>query len=245
MKALKLAMVVRLCYMLPLGATGFARAHPGNESTLDAARKARDRADVEALRTAVESVQSQASQAGAFQTYLRTAQLEQWLCEAAHAHQDDKLVKKSAEAGISAAEKAVQLSPDSSEAHRLLGDLLGELIPHVLAGGPRYGPRSTKEAEKAIELDPKNPNAFVARATNYFFAPAAFGGSKEKAIEMLKKAIELDPSSDTAHIRLAQVYLAQGQREDAVREINVARQLNPERVFTQHVYKQLGSGTNK
>jgi tetratricopeptide (TPR) repeat protein len=123
-----------------------------------------------------------------------------WLCEAALEHNDGKLLKQAAEDGVAAAEKAAALNPNSSEAHRLKGNALGELIPHVFAGGMRYGRRSTAELDKAIELDPNNENAYVARATAYFFTPAAFGGSRDKAIGMLKKAIELDPSSDTAHL---------------------------------------------
>jgi Tfp pilus assembly protein PilF len=103
----------------------------------------------------------------------------------------------------------------------------------------RYGSRSTAELDKAIELDPKNGNAYIGRATAYFFTPAAFGGSRDKAMEMLKKAIELDPSSDTAHIWLAQVYLAAGQHGEALREIIEARRLDPERGFANYVYNQV------
>jgi tetratricopeptide (TPR) repeat protein len=134
----------------------------------------------------------------------------------------------------------VKLRPDSSEAHRLLGDLLGQLIPHVFAGGMRYGPRSTREIEKALQLDARNAEAHIARATSYFFTPSAFGGSKEKAMEHLRRAIELDPRSDTAHLWLAQVYADLKQRDRATAELEEARRLNPNRGYTRYLISQIG-----
>src|SRR5207249_3600991 len=130
----------------------------------------------------------------------KVAQLDYWLAEAAHAHNDDKLIKNAAQDGISAAEKAVALNPNSSEAHRLEGDLLGELIPHTFMGGMRLGKRAASELDKAIELDPRNANAHIGRAIGYYFTPATFGGSHSKAVDLLKKALEIDPENDTAHI---------------------------------------------
>jgi Tfp pilus assembly protein PilF len=80
--------------------------------------------------------------------------------------------------------------------------------------------------------DPRNANAYVARATSYFFTPEKFGGSKEKAVDMLKKAIAAEPGSDaaqTAYVWLVVVYQSLGQKENAVSEITQALKLNPER----------------
>jgi hypothetical protein len=125
----------------------------------------------------IDQAHSEAQQHGTAEAYERLAQFERWLCEATHGHKDDKLMKQAAEAGVAAAEKAVALNRNSSEAHRIKGDALGELNPHVFAGGMRYGRRSTAELGKAIELDPGNANAYIGRAIAYFFTPAAFGGS--------------------------------------------------------------------
>ena len=125
-------------------------------------------------------------------------------------------------------------------AHRLTGDLLGQLIPHVFAGGMRYGARSTKEIERALELDPKNADAHIARATSYFFTPSAFGGSREKAIEHLNQAVELDPRSDTAHLWLAQVYNDTKQKDRAITEWADARRINPNRAYTRYLMTQIG-----
>lgn len=217
-----------------------SQAQTGTSSSeLAAMRKARDHADVAALRTAIDATKQAAQQKNTADAYEQVAQLDSWLCEAGHGQNDNKLIKEAAQHGVDAAKKAVELDPKSSEAHRLEGDLLGQLIPYVFAGGMRYGQQSTSELERAIELDPQNVNAYIARAIGYFFTPSAFGGSHEKAVEMLKKAVSLDPTSDTAHIWLAQVYLEDKKTDEALREINEARQLNPERGFAQSVYKQV------
>jgi tetratricopeptide (TPR) repeat protein len=208
------------------------------------ARRARDLGDIESLQKMIASARGQAAQKKDFASMVQLALFEDWMCEVAHGHNDDRAVKEAAEAGVEAAEQAVQMNSNSSEAHWLLGDLLGQLIPHVFGGGMRYGAQSTREVETAIQLDPKNANAYVSRGTGYYFTPAMFGGSKDKAVEMFRKAIELDPSSDaadTAHIWLAQIYDQQGKHEDALREIAAARKINPERKFAQFVYQQIAS----
>ena len=210
-----------------------------------AARKSRDRAEVEQLRRLVENVRREAEETKRFEAYLRLALFNVWLCEAAEAHQNNAVFKQAAEAGVAAAEKAVELNPQSSEAHQLLGDLLNQLIPHVFGGGMRYGKRSTDELDKAIELDPKNADAYVSRAISYYYTPESFGGGKRKAFEMLTKALEVAPGADSPHIWLAMFHLEAGRARDALREINLARRANPERSFTNFVYGQVTSATKK
>jgi hypothetical protein len=92
-----------------------------------AARKSRDAADVAGLRKAVETARGEAQQKNTAQAYERLALFDFWQCEAGHGRNDDTLIKSAATDGVAAAEKAVALNPSSSEAHRLQGDLLGEL----------------------------------------------------------------------------------------------------------------------
>lgn len=201
----------------------------------DPAQLLRDSGNAGALKAAVDE-----SRRGAgFEAQLRSAQLSFWLCEALYAVNRPGEIKAAAQAGIASAERAIQLQPNSSEAHRLLGDLLGQLIPHVFAGGMRYGARSSREIDKALQLDPKNAEAHIARATSYFYTPSAFGGSKEKAISELRTALELAPKSDTARIWLAQVYGDLKQMDRATEELREALRLNPQRKFTQYVASEL------
>jgi tetratricopeptide (TPR) repeat protein len=209
------------------------------------ARHYRDLADANALSEVIAKGQAQASQNKTYESYLQLALLQNWMCEVAYDHQDTAAVKAAAEAGVRAANMAIQLSPNSSDAHWLLGSLMAQLIPLVPGGGMRYGMKATSEVEKAIALDPKNANAYVSRGTDYYFTPAMFGGSKTKAVAMLEKAIALDPASDAAaaaHIWLAQIYQQQGKHPDAMREISAARKLGTDRRWTQYVYQTIESG---
>jgi tetratricopeptide (TPR) repeat protein len=237
---MRLGFVAIVLCGLGLFAVAPAEGQTGNnDSDLLAMRKARDSAAVPTLRKAIDAAHQQAQQKNTASAYEQLALLNSWLCEAGHGQNDDKVIKQAAEDGVEAAKKATELDPKSSEAHRLEGDLLGQLIPHVFAGGMRYGRESTSELEKAIELNPNNVDAYIARAVSYFYTPSAFGGSHEKAVEMLKKAVSLDSASDTAHIWLARVYLEDNKRNDARGEINEALRLNPQRGFAQSVNKQL------
>jgi tetratricopeptide (TPR) repeat protein len=204
-----------------------------------AARKARDRASIEDLQQIVEKTRKEATATNTFEAYLHLALFDMWLCEAIETHQNDALFKKVAEDGVAAAEKAVALNPQSSNAHWLLGDLLNQLIPHVFGGGMRYGTRATDELDRAIELDAKNAEAYVSRAISYYYTPESFGGSKSKAFELLTKAVESDDQADTPHIWLAQFHLDSGRKLQALREITLALKANPDRSFTKFVHGEI------
>lgn len=206
-----------------------------------AARKARDRGSVEDLQKAVARLKRDAEQKKTLAAYLQLALFNVWLCEAAEDNQNNAVVKAAAEAGVAAAEKAVAIDPQSSEAHQLLGDLLNQLIPHVYGGGMKYGKRATDEMDRALELNPNNVDAHVSRAISYYYTPEAFGGSKTKAFELLKKAVEIKSAEDSPHIWLATFYLDDGKQADALREINLALSINPDRAFTKFIYTMVTS----
>jgi tetratricopeptide (TPR) repeat protein len=204
-----------------------------------AARQARDNASVEGLQKIIARAQKEATETDSFDTYLRLALFQSWLCEAAEAQKNEKLLKQAATDGIAAGEKAKVLNSKSSDAHWLVGDLLGRLIPHVFGGGMRYGKRATDELDKAIELDPRNWNACVSRAVSYYYTPEAFGGSRDKAFELLRKAVAVDSQADTPHVWLAILFLEAHQNRQALDEILRARQINSNRAFTNAIYEQV------
>lgn len=211
------------------------------DPSLGAARKARDRGDTEAIRKIIEAAEARAADTRKFDDYVQLALLEVWMCEALEAGNKEALVKDAAEAGVAAAETAVTLNPKSSQAHQLLADLLGQLAPHVMGGGMKYGQRSSDEADKAIELDPKNAEAYITRGISYLYTPEAFGGNKKKAFDFFTKAAQLDPKLDTPHIWLALYYMESEKSADGSREIAEALRINPDRVFAQFVSRQLNS----
>lgn len=216
----------------------FISLTPHDDPTLTIARKARDRGDVKTLQAEITKAKKKTK---SFDDYIRLALFYNWMCEAAESSNNRGMVKEAAQAGIAFAEKAVELNPTSSHAHQLLADLLGQLAPNVTGGGMKYGQRSVNEADKAIELDPKNAEAYVTRAISYLYTPEAFGGNKQKALEFFSKAKELDSQADSPRIWLALFYIEAGKLDDARREINEARRLNPERKFAQFVYEQVSA----
>lgn len=91
--------------------------------------------------------------------------------------------------------------PNNSEILTLKAFILSmkiEISP--MARGMKYGGQVNTLLDKAIELNKKNPRAFFLKASNLYYTPEAFGGSKVKACENIKKANELfnseKPSSE-------------------------------------------------
>jgi phospholipase C len=75
------------------------------DSDLRTTRKARDSADVPALRKAIDVARQQAQQKNNARAYEQLALLNYWLCEAGHGRNDENLVKQAAEAGVAAAKR--------------------------------------------------------------------------------------------------------------------------------------------
>ena len=237
---------MRLALALIIGSLLNVSGFGVNEDpSLTAARKARNHGDTQTLKHEIENAEGSASETKSFEAYLRLALLQDWMCEAAEAGNDKQLQKHAAEAGVAAAEVAIRLNPDSSQAHQLLADLLGQLAPLVMGGGMKYGQRSTNEADRAIELDPENADAYVTRGISYLYTPEAFGGDKKKAVDCFTRAVHLAPGLDTPHIWLALFNLEAEKFDDALREINEARRLNPERGFSQEVFQEISSARKK
>ena len=220
-------------------ALSLSNAAGQQDAELIAARAARDRGSVAELQRLVTKSRQKAGRSRDSDAYTRLALLHMWMCEAIESNENKVLFKKTAQAGVAAAEKAVALNPQSSDAHWLLGDLLNQLIPHVYGGGMRYGQRANAELDRAITLNPRNANAYVSRAISYHYTPESFGGSKTKASEFLKKAAELDSSADTPHIWLALFHMEAQDKEAAMREITIALNANPNRAFTRFVSEQV------
>jgi tetratricopeptide (TPR) repeat protein len=203
------------------------------------ARDARDRASIDDLSAIINREKESASAHDPFAVNIRLALFQTWMCEAAQVHKKSQLVKQAAQDGLSAAERAVTLNQRSSQAHQLVGELLSRLIPQVFGGGMRYGKRAAEEMDKAIQLDPKNADAYVSRAVSYYYTPRAFGGGTDKAFEFLQKAVELDRNADTPHIWRAIFHLEEKQIKEAFREILVAQEINPNRAFSKSIADQI------
>lgn len=114
------------------------------------------------------------------------------------------------------AERAVELSPNFSEAHRVLGESLGlKAIKLNLVTGLSIARRGKKEGEIAFSLNPRSIDAAEFLASYYNVAPVVAGGGHDKAEHMVDNIMQLDP---------ARAYLARAtgssERRDVAGEEN-------------------------
>jgi Flp pilus assembly protein TadD len=167
--------------------------------------------------------------AGQAKTPLELARVQSLWAQVAMELGDKKGSAKAAETGIAAAEKAVAAAPKSSEAHRLLGTLCGQVIPANPLAGISRGRCALDEVNKAIELDPKSSMAHLSRGIGNYYLPPMFGGGIEKAIVDLRKAIELDAKNAEAHMWLGIALRKANKNAEARAALQQALKLNPQR----------------
>ncbi len=99
------------------------------------------------------------------------------------------------DAAVAAGEVAVTLSPRSSEAHRLLGQAYGQEAIHAsLFSQLGLAKKCRGEFERAVALDPSDPNARVDLVTYYANAPRLLGGGLDKAKDHVRILNGLDPA---------------------------------------------------
>ncbi len=111
------------------------------------------------------------------------------------------------------AKLAVELEPQSSEAHITLGNCLKE---------QGRLDEAAKQFEETIKLDARNAEALTQLATIELAQIKL-----DDAQNHFQKAIELGSSNSTAHYGLGRVYLKQGKTDDALKELNTALYLSP------------------
>ncbi|MCA1850461.1 MAG: tetratricopeptide repeat protein, partial [Acidobacteria bacterium] len=114
--------------------------------------------------------------------------------------------------GMEAIERAIELVPNSAEAHHKRAYRL------IVLG---RGDEAVAEIERALELDPLNVTLNVDRGEILSYARRY-----DEAESALRHAIELDPGRSNAHWDLAQVYEQKGMYDAAVEEHLAASALN-------------------
>jgi tetratricopeptide (TPR) repeat protein len=92
------------------------------------------------------------------------------------------------------AERAVEVSPSFSEAHRVLAEALGlKAIKLNLVTGLAIARRGKKEGELALQLNPQSIDAAEFLASYYNAAPVVAGGGHEKAERMVETIMQQNP----------------------------------------------------
>jgi len=121
---------------------------------------------------------------------------------------------------------------NSSEYHRLLGELCGQVIPaNPIAGALKYGSCARDEINKALELDNKNALAYVSRGVGNYYLPAALGGSLDAAVKDFDAAIALNPQLDEAYLWKGIALRKNKQLAAARTALETAWKLNPNRIW--------------
>ena len=93
------------------------------------------------------------------------------------------------------AERAIEIAPNSSEAHRILGESLGlKAIKLNLVTGLAIARRGKKEGELALTLNPQSIDAAEFLASYYNVAPVVAGGGHEKAERMVETIMHINPA---------------------------------------------------
>lgn len=155
--------------------------------------------------------------------------------------QDKEKVKRSLEEALVVCKEAIRYNRDFSDSHRLLSDIYGRLIPfkNLMIYGMLYGGRSKKEAELALRLNPKNPEAYLARGRGYFFTPVGFGGNKKKALEYFKEAVKVCPNYYMGYMWIGLWYSDRGREEEAKEAFKKVLELKPNSGWALYELKRL------
>ncbi|MCD6156105.1 MAG: tetratricopeptide repeat protein [Candidatus Atribacteria bacterium] len=126
-------------------------------------------------------------------------------------------------------EKNISVFPEKAENHALLGKALFALYKKTPESFKKeeYGIRAFMEFAKALELDPQNQEALLARARARLEVPEPLG-SPELALEDLSRVIQQNPGQPEAYVLLGKAYLALNRPEKAKINFHKALELDPE-----------------
>ena len=200
-----------------------------NESDLIKARDRQDKAALEKMVGDLKAAADKDSKDAVVQ--YRLALGESYTAEVAIETHDKAAAKTAAQAGIDAAQRAVDLKPDSSEYQRILGTLCGQAISGMGLAGLKFGKCALSAVDKAIELDPKSSINYVSHGVGNYYLPQALGGGYELAIKDFRKAIELNPKNADAYLWLGVTLRKVNQLEEARQAIEKSLELNPNRAW--------------
>jgi tetratricopeptide (TPR) repeat protein len=144
----------------------------------------------------------------------------------------DVQVQSAIAAAIQAAQRAVQLNPDSSSAWANLGNLYSGMIP-IAQGADTIAVQAYQAAEK---VDPWNPDLPVdiarmdivsAAKSNAAGQSAAAQASLNDAEAQLTQSIALKPDYAVPRFLLAQLYIQEGQVDKAIERVQEIEAADP------------------
>lgn len=128
---------------------------------------------------------------------------------------------------ISHAERAVELAPDNSDYHNLLGRAYGRKAEHHSNwfSGLSLAKKIRSEFERAVELNPRNIKAQRDLASFYARAPGIVGGGDDKAQRKLEEIQALDPIQ--GHLARMDYFVEKKQWDQAAAECRFVESVKP------------------
>ncbi|RLN96078.1 hypothetical protein BBJ28_00005057 [Nothophytophthora sp. Chile5] len=112
---------------------------------------------------------------------------------------------------------AARITPDVPEIYNYLGETYMQMLQ---APGSAMDLKTVEEMfEKAIELDPSYPMAYINQGNLLVQKGAEYG---HQALALFEKAVEMCPRSKFAYCHLAQVYMAMQEYSRAIEQIDKA-----------------------
>lgn len=195
---------------------------------------ARNRQDLPALEKLIKQCQqAQQQNANSPEADYQLALAYSYGAEVAMEVRDKKKSEALAEAGLEAAQKAVNANGGKAEYHRLLGELCGQVIPaNPIFGALKYGQCARDEINKALQLDSKLALAYVSRGVGNYYLPSSMGGGAEVALKDLDQAIALNPNLADAYLWKGITLRKANRDAEARKMLERALQLDPSRLWT-------------
>jgi tetratricopeptide (TPR) repeat protein len=196
--------------------------------------KLRDRQDRPGLTQSAAALAAAAEKSpGDAGGWYRAAIAESLVAEVAMELNDKVGSQKAAEEGAAFVDKAIALNPGNADYYRVLGTLCGQVIPaNPIMGALTYGRRAKDALDKAIEMDPKSPRAFIAHGVGYYYLPTNFGGGPENAMKDFRQALALDPKSAEAWLWIGIAQRKLKKNTEAREAFMKSLQLDPGRLWT-------------
>jgi len=208
------------------GWLGLALAAVACAGPLEVARNRQDLAALEGLaQQRAAAAKDAASQHAAAEAYAFAAEVALEL-------RDKQKARALAEAGIRFAEQAVAAKPNSARYQRVLGVLCGQVIPANVLAGLRYGKRAREALDRAVQLEPGNPQVLISRGVGFYYLPESLGGGPALALEQFEKAAQRDPKSDEAFLWMGLALRKLNRHAEARRAFERSLELNPARLWT-------------
>ena len=197
-----------------------------------ALESARDRQDRAALEKQIAELSAAAERAPHdAEAQYRVALACSYLAEISLELRDKEQAKRMAQTGIDAAERAIAINGKKAEYYRVLGTLCGQAAPASLLSAFSYGKRAREAIDKALEIDPKSAQAYMARGVGNYYLPDALGGGAAIAIPDFRKAAALDPVSAEVYLWLGLALRKEHHNAEARQAFEKSLQLDPARIW--------------